>query len=118
MKANYKSQFDKIRASKAYDIVKQEHEMRYCKRIQFLFLLASAMVIEEQLGFGLKRRDRFINGVSDKMNELSAYISSNTVVMAGDNKETADIDYNQGFVKKLAKQYGVEYEEEIFVDVA
>ena len=123
MKANYKNRVtekEKKRIEKAvyeeYENIKKSHERKMNDRFCFLFMLGAAMYAHEALGYGPKRRVDLVDGIVQKVNELSNYLSSNTVIVNGEKEEEYDVEYNRGYLERLAKEYNIRYDEEIFDD--
>lgn len=99
-----------------YEKIKKQHEKKVGDRIEFMFILGVAITAHEELGFGPKRRKDLINKIVDTINELSNYLAGNKVVETADHKEHYDIEYNREYLKRLADEYGVPFDEEIFND--
>lgn len=124
MKANYKNRVSaqtqkavEKAVAEEYERVRKENERKVSDRIEFMFILGAAIVAHEKLGYGPKRRKDFINDIVEKINEIAAYLAGNKVVEAADRKEHYDISYNREYLQKLADEYGVPFNEEVFDDV-
>lgn len=101
-----------------YEKIKKLHEKKVGDRVEFMFILGIAVTLHEQLGFGAKRRRDFINAMAAKINEISAYLADNKVVegFGAERIVNYDVDYNRDYLRRLAKKYGIPYDEEIFTD--
>ena len=99
-----------------YEKIKKQHEKKVGDRIEFMFILGVAIPAHEKLGFGPKRRKELINKIIDTINELSSYLAGNKVMETADHSEHYDIDYNREYLKRLADEYGVPFDEEVFND--
>lgn len=124
MKANYKNRISvqtqkavRIAVEEEYEKIKKEHEQKAYDKFYFMFMLGTAIVLHENFGYGPKRRKDTVQAIANKINEISAYLAGNKVVEAGAREETYDIDYNREFLQRLADEYGVPYDEEVFNDV-
>ena len=95
----------------------REQENRAYKKFEFMFLLGTAIVLHDKLGFGSKRRKDFVCHIADKINEISAYLAGNKAVESKSGEESYDVDYNREYLRRLAEEYGVSYDEEVFNDV-
>jgi hypothetical protein len=105
--------------SEEYEKIKKLHEKKVSDRVEFMFILGTAVALHEQLGFGAKRRRDFINTMVAKINEISSYLAGNKVFegSGSERKEAYDVDYNREYLQRLAEEYGVPYDEEVFNDV-
>jgi outer membrane lipoprotein-sorting protein len=101
-----------------YEKIKKLHEKKVGDRIEFIFILGTAVALHEQLGFGAKLRRDFINAMAAKINEISSYLAGNKVIegSGSERKETYDVDYNRDYLRRLADEYGVPFNEEVFND--
>lgn len=124
MKANYKYRVPpktqkavQLAVEEEYEKVKKKHEQQTYDKFYFMFMLGTAIVLHDKLGYGAKRRKDFVNCIADKINEISAYLASNKVFIAETHKKEFDITYNRKHLKELAEEYGVPYDEEVFNDV-
>lgn len=95
---------------------KAQYEKKCNDRIFFIHYLALAMVLDEQLGFGEKRRAKILKACMSKVTALSEFLVSNKCTYAN-GKEDFDVDYNLAQLERLAKQYNIAWDESIFVDV-
>lgn len=104
--------------SEEYEKIKKQHEKKVGDRVEFMFILGIAVTLHEQLGFGAKRRRDFINTMAAKINEISAYLADNKVVegFGAERKVSYDVDYNRDYLRRLAEEYGVPFDEEVFND--
>lgn len=95
---------------------KAQYEKKCNDRIFFLHYLALAMVLDEQLGFGDKRRAKIFEACMSKVTELSDYLASNKCTYAN-GKEEYDVDFNLQRLEEFANQYNIAWDASIFVDV-
>jgi hypothetical protein len=125
MRANYKNRVStktqlliEDTVAEEYEKIKKQHEKKVSDRIEFMFILGTAVALHEQLGFGAKRRRDFINAMVAKINEISAYLADNKVVegFGAERKVSYDVDYNRDYLRRLADEYGVPFNEEVFND--
>jgi hypothetical protein len=102
-----------------YEKIKKLHEKKVSDRVEFMLILGTAVALHEQLGFGAKRRRDFINTMVAKINEISSYLAGNKVIegSGSERKEAYDVDYNREYLRRLAEELGVSYDEEVFNDV-
>lgn len=98
-----------------YSKIKKAHEKKISDRVFFMFVLALASVADEELGFGDTRRDRLVEAVIKKANNLSNDLLDNKCVNA-DGSESFDSDYNRTLLERLSKQYHLKFDESIFDD--
>jgi hypothetical protein len=126
MKANYKhrvstktQQIIEDTVAEEYEKIKKLHEKKVGDRVEFMFILGTAVALHEQLGFGAKRRRDFINAMAAKINEISGYLAGNKAIegSGSERRESYDVDYNREYLQRLAEEYGVSYDEEVFNDV-
>lgn len=99
-----------------YEKVKHQHEEKFSNRLLFLVILAMSIILDEQLDFGDTRRKRFIDAFVAKINELSKFLSDNKCEYQNGHKDF-DVEYNRDFLRKLADQYGIAYNESMFDDL-
>ena len=123
MRANYKNRLPESAkkvvtqvVTEEYEKIKKKHERIIHDRVAFMCELAAAVALHDTFNFGEKRRKEFIKAMTAKANEISDYLAGNKVIEASDRKEHYDITYNRDYLRKLAEQYNVEYDEEIFND--
>lgn len=123
MKANYKYRVPpktqkavQIAVEEEYEKIKKEHEQKAYDKFYFMFMLGTAIVLHENLGYGPKRRKDIVQAIADKINEISAYLAGNKVVEADTHEESYDIDYNREYLRRLSDEYGVPFDEEVFND--
>lgn len=123
MRANYKNRISvqtqkavQIAVEEEYEKVKKKHEKKVYDKFYFMFMLGTAIILHDNLGYGPKRRKDFVKSIADKINEISAYLASNKVLIAETHKEEFDIAYNREHLKELAEKYGVPFDEEVFND--
>lgn len=96
---------------------KARYEKKCNDRIFFLHYLALAMVLDEQLGFGEKRRAKFLNACMEKVAEIGEYLTSNTFIEGDEGKEQYDVEFNLQRLEEFAKEYNIAWDESIFDDV-
>lgn len=99
-----------------YEKIRKEHELKVHDRVAFMCELAAAIALHETFNFGEKRRKEFIKAMTAKANEISDYLAGNKAVEASNRKEHYDVTYNREYLRRLAKEYNVDYDEEIFND--
>ena len=125
MKVNYKhrvstktQQIIEDTVAEEYEKIKKLHEKKVSDRVEFMFILGAAIVAHEKLGYGPKRRKDFINDIVDKIYEIAAYLADNKVVegFGAERKVIYDVDYNRDYLRRLADEYGVPFDEEVFND--
>lgn len=112
------SQIDLIEREsvKQYEKIKHQHEETISNRLLFMVLLSMSLILEEQLGYGITRRKRFIEAFKNKINELSAFLYDNRCE-DGNGYKDFDVEYNRDFLKRLAEQQGIAYNESMFDDL-
>lgn len=81
----------------------------------FLHYLTLSIVLEEVLHFGEQRRAKILNACMAKVNELSDYLVKNKCETANGNARY-DTEYNLETLKRLAEQYHIAFDEDIFND--
>jgi hypothetical protein len=81
-------------------------------RAVFMMLLSISAVLDDK-GTSEEARKAFIDAVIEKGNEISSYLLSNKCEYADGHKDY-DTDYNRETLKRLAEQYSIEYNEDIF----
>ena len=86
-------------------------------RIFFLHYLALAMVLDEELGYGEKRRAKILQACMDKAAEIGEYLTSNTFIEGDEGKEQYDVEFNLQKLEEFAKLYHIAWDESIFDDV-
>lgn len=96
---------------------KAQYEKKCNDRIFFLHYLALAMVLDEELGFGEKRRAKILNACMAKVEEIGEYLTSNTFIEGDNGKEQYDVEFNLQRLEEFAKQYHIAWDESIFDDV-
>ena len=101
---------------KQYEKIKAQHEETITNRLLFMVLLSMSLVLDEQLGYGITRRKRFIEAFKNKINELSAFLYDNRCEDGNGHKDF-DVEYNRDFLKRLAEQQGIAYNELMFDDL-
>nr|DAJ98155.1 MAG TPA: hypothetical protein [Caudoviricetes sp.] len=111
------AQQETIRKAAASEFVKykEQYEKKCNDRNFFLFFLTLAMVLDEELNFGEQRRAKIIKACMDKIEELSNYLVSNTCEI-GSGNERFDTEYNLATLERLANQYHIAWDENIFND--
>lgn len=98
-----------------FEKYKHAYEKKCNERISFLVFLALAKVTDEQFGFGEQRRAKLIESCIEQVNSLSDYLVSNKYETQNGN-ERYDTDYNRETLKRLAEQYHIAFDEDIFND--
>lgn len=96
---------------------KAQYEKKCNDRIFFLHYLALAMVLDEQLGFGEKRRAKILNACMEKVTEISEYCESNKFTEGDEGEEQYDVEFNLQRLEEFAKEYNIAWDESIFIDV-
>lgn len=96
---------------------KAQYEKKCNDRIFFLHYLALAMVLDEELGYGERRRAKILNACMKKVAEIGEYLTSNTFIEGDKGKEQYDVEFNLQRLKEFANQYNIAWDESIFVDV-
>ena len=96
---------------------KAKYEKKCNDRIFFLHYLALAMVLDEELGYGEKRRAKILNACMEKVAEIGEYLTSNTFIEGDNGKEQYDVEFNLQKLEEFAKEYNIAWDESIFVDV-
>ena len=96
---------------------KAAYEKKCNDRIFFLHYLALAMVLDEELGFGEKRRAKILNACMAKVAEIGEYCESNKFIEGDDGEEQYDVEFNLQRLEEFAKEYNIAWDESIFVDV-
>ena len=96
---------------------KAQYEKKCNDRIFFLHYLALAMVLDEELGFGEKRRAKILNACMKKVAEIGDYLTSNKFIEGDKGKEKYDVEFNLQRLEEFAKEYNIAWDESIFVDV-
>lgn len=98
-----------------FEKYKQQYEQKVNSRVFFLHYLTLAMVLDDELHFGEQRRAKILKACMDKVNELSDYLVKNKCETANGNARY-DTEYNLETLKRLAKQYHIAFDEDIFND--
>ena len=96
---------------------KAQYEKKCNDRIFFLHYLALAMVLDEELGYGEKRRAKILNACMEKVTEISEYCESNKFIEGDNGKEQYDVEFNLQKLEEFAKEYNIAWDKSIFVDV-
>lgn len=98
-----------------FDKYKRKYEEKVNARAFFLHYLTLSIVLEEVLHFGEQRRAKILKACMAKVNELSDHLVKNKCETPNGN-ERYDTDYNRETLKRLAEQYHIAWDEEIFND--
>lgn len=98
-----------------FDKYKKKYEEKVNARAFFLHYLTLSIVLEEVLHFGEQRRAKILKACMDKVNELSDHLVKNKCETANGN-ERYDTEYNLETLKRLAEQYHIAFDEDIFND--
>lgn len=98
-----------------FEKYKQQYEQKVNSRVFFLHYLTLAMVLDDELHFGEQRRAKVLKACMAKVNELSDYLVKNKCETANGNARY-DTEYNLETLKRLAKQYHIAFDEDIFND--
>ena len=96
---------------------KAQYEKKCNDRIFFLHYLALALVLDEDLCFGAKRREKILKACMDKVAEIGEYLTSNTFIEGDEGKEQYDVEFNLQRLEEFANQYHIAWDESIFDDV-
>ena len=96
---------------------KAKYEKKCNDRICFLHYLALAMVLDEELGYGEKRRAKILNACMEKVEEIGEYLTSNKFIEGDKGKEQYDVEFNLHKLEEFAKEYNIAWDESIFSDV-
>lgn len=96
---------------------KAQYEKKCNDRIFFLHYLALAMVLDEELGYGEKRRAKILNACMKKVSEISEYCENNKYIEGDEGREQYDVEFNLQKLEEFAKEYNIAWDESIFVDV-
>lgn len=98
-----------------FEKCKKKYEEKVNARAFFLHYLTLSIVLEEVLHFGEQRRAKILKACIDKVNELSEFLVRNKFETANGNKRY-DTVLNLATLEKLAHQYHIRWDEEIFND--
>lgn len=98
-----------------FEKYKQQYEQKVNSRVFFLHYLTLAMVLDDELHFGEQRRAKLLKACMAKVNELSDHLVKNKCETANGN-ERYDTEYNLETLKRLAEQYHIAFDEDIFND--
>ena len=98
-----------------FEKCKKKYEEKVNARVFFLHYLTLAMVLDDELHFGEQRRAKVLKACMAKVNELSDYLVKNKCETANGN-ERYDTEYNLETLKRLAEQYHIAFDEDIFND--
>lgn len=98
-----------------FDKIQEGIEKIIHDRVAFIFLVALGEVATEELHFGAERRGRLIENVVKTANKISDDLTSNTCEDGNGNKGY-DVEYNRELLSRLAKAYGIKFDESIFDD--
>lgn len=101
--------------AKEFEKYKSRYEQKCNDRIFFLFFLSLAIVLDEKLHFGEQRRGKVLKACIEQITDISDYLVSNTCETQNGN-ERYDTEYNLATLERLAKQYHIEWNEDIFND--
>lgn len=100
---------------KGFEKVSKAYEQKVSDRVQFIWLLATALTLQEHLRFGTERREKFMDELFKRANGLSEQLCGNKCKDAEDH-EDYDIEYNREILKRLSADLGIEYDESVFDD--
>lgn len=92
--------------------LQERKEKQYQEQIVFMAMLGIAMACRNN-HISEERTVKILNEVSDRVNELSQYLTTNTCIYQ-DGKEDFDFDANLETLKRLAKEYHIKFDESIF----
>ena len=98
-----------------FEKYKKRYEQKCNDRIFFLFFLSLAMVLDDELHFGEQRRTKVLQACIEQITDISNYLVSNTCETEKGNKRY-DTEYNLATLERLAKQYHIAFDEDIFND--
>lgn len=98
-----------------FEKYKQQYEQKVNSRVFFLHYLTLAMVLDDELHFGEQRQAKVLKACMSKVNELSDYLVKNKCETANGNARY-DTEYNLETLKRLAEQYHIAFDEDIFND--
>ena len=98
-----------------FERYKQQYEQKVNSRVFFLYYLTLAMVLDDELHFGEQRRAKVLKACMAKVNELSEFLVRNKFETANGNKRY-DTVLNLATLEKLAHQYHIRWDEDIFND--
>lgn len=92
---------------------KNQWELAATMKAIYISDLAMCITAEKLLGFGKKRRARFLNAYAKEMLELTDWMNECSYTDP-DGKEHCDREYILEKFKRLSEQYGIEFNEHIF----
>ena len=102
--------------------IRREAERHYTVHIEnaksccYLFMMISLMqTLENEYNFGKKRREEFKKRFDKCLEDLNAFLESNTFTSGISEHQNFDIDYNHEKLRQLAEYYGIPFDESIFV---
>lgn len=101
------------------EVVKRETRKQYEKEIkyaeesmQFFMMIAMLETLEEEYGYGEKRRDRFLTLFTKHANSISDFLLSNKCFEGDSDVEVYDRDFNIHHMQQYAKKYKLKFREE------
>lgn len=98
-----------------FEKCKKKYEEKVNARAFFLHYLTLSIMLDDELHFGEQRRAKVLKACMAKVNELSDYLVKNKCETANGNARY-DTEYNLETLKRLAKQYHIAFDEDIFND--
>ena len=90
----------------------QRKERQYQEQIIFLMLLAMAMTMRQNK-ISAERMIKILDETQQQVSELTAYLTANTCIYK-DGQQNYDVEYNLETLRRLAEEYHIKFNEEIF----
>ena len=95
-----------------YAKYKDKEDAKTKEQVLLLYTIATCIVLEEQLGFGDKRRQRVMQSIYETANNISLDLLSNTCDEG--NGEVYDAEWNREILSRYADRFHLKYDESIF----
>lgn len=92
--------------------LQERKENQYKEQIVFFTILATAMTLRNN-NISVERMIKILSEVQTQVDELSKYLTANTCIYK-DGKKDFDVDYNIETLRRLAEDYHVHFNDDIF----
>ena len=92
--------------------LQERKEKQYQEQIVFMAMLGTAQACRNN-GISAERTSKILNEVTDRVNELSQYLTANTCIY-NNGKQDFDYEYNLETLRRLAEDYHIKFDENIF----
>lgn len=92
--------------------LQERKEKQYQEQIVFMTILGTAQACRNN-GISAERTVKILNEVTDRVNELSQFLTTNTCIYKN-GKQDFDYEYNIETLRRLAEDYHIKFDESIF----